>query len=130
MQPETQSSGFMHFRFPSRHTDWNTYYCRQFPRLPPLAALPLAKFNGVNTQRHINAGGASFGWQLGLGYPVALQLAGAIRSSLRIVQSWRKRVATMKLTSPQPSDRVQNGMFGARLMGNAQLVADCVKSHA
>lgn len=27
-----------------------------------------------------------------------------------------------------PSDRVQNGMFGACLMGNAQLVADCVKA--
>lgn len=27
-----------------------------------------------------------------------------------------------------PSDRVQNGMFGACLMGNALLVADCVKA--
>lgn len=27
-----------------------------------------------------------------------------------------------------PSDRVQNGMFGACLMGNAQLVADCIKA--
>ena len=26
-----------------------------------------------------------------------------------------------------PSDRVQNGMFGACLMGNAPLVADCIK---
>ncbi|WP_204278843.1 tRNA-dihydrouridine synthase, partial [Enterobacter hormaechei] len=27
-----------------------------------------------------------------------------------------------------PSDRVQNGRFGACLMGEAQLVADCVKA--
>ena len=27
-----------------------------------------------------------------------------------------------------PSDRVQNGMFGACLMGNAPLVADCIKA--
>ncbi|MDT1795435.1 tRNA-dihydrouridine synthase, partial [Salmonella enterica] len=34
----------------------------------------------------------------------------------------------LNLTVGGPSDRVQNGMFGACLMVNALLVADCVKA--
>ncbi|XNM72189.1 tRNA-dihydrouridine synthase [Escherichia coli] len=46
------------------------------------------------------------------------------------MQSWQKRRGydEINLNVGCPSDRVQNGMFGACLMGNAQLVADCVKA--
>ena len=62
--------------------------------------------------------------------PVALQLVAV---TLRI---WRRRAKIasdysyneINLNCGCPSDRVQNGMFGAIMMKHAQTTADCVKA--
>src|SRR5574344_2444501 len=63
-------------------------------------------------------------------HPIALQLGGADPSALakcaKLAEA--RGYDEINLNVGCPSDRVQNGMFGACLMGNAQLVADCVKA--
>ena len=61
-------------------------------------------------------------------HPVALQLGGsdpaALRASARIGEDFR--YDEINLNVGCPSDRVQEGRFGACLMGEPTLVADCV----
>lgn len=63
-------------------------------------------------------------------HPVALQLGGsdpaALAQCAKLAEA--RGYDEINLNVGCPSDRVQNGMFGACLMGNAQLVADCVKA--
>ncbi|MHC3240433.1 tRNA dihydrouridine(20/20a) synthase DusA, partial [Salmonella enterica] len=63
-------------------------------------------------------------------HPVALQLGGSDPAQLahcaKLAEA--RGYDEINLNVGCPSDRVQNGMFGACLMGNAQLVADCVKA--
>ncbi len=60
--------------------------------------------------------------------PLALQLGGsdpeALARSVRIAGDWG--FAEINLNVGCPSDRVQNGRFGACLMAEPDLVADCV----
>jgi tRNA-dihydrouridine synthase A len=62
--------------------------------------------------------------------PVVLQLGGSDPAQLahcaRLAE--QRGYAAVNLNVGCPSDRVQNGMFGACLMANPQLVADCVKA--
>jgi len=62
-------------------------------------------------------------------HPVALQLGGsdpeALAVSARMAEQWN--YDEINLNCGCPSDRVQNGFFGACLMSRPQLVADCVK---
>lgn len=62
--------------------------------------------------------------------PVALQLGGSNPKQLahcaKLVEE--RGYAEVNLNVGCPSDRVQNGMFGACLMGKADLVADCIKA--
>ncbi|SPE59178.1 tRNA-dihydrouridine synthase A [Escherichia coli] len=58
--------------------------------------------------------------QLGCSGPAALAQCAELAEALGY------DVVNLKVGCP--SDRVQNGMFGACLMGNAPLVADCVKA--
>jgi tRNA-dihydrouridine synthase A len=63
-------------------------------------------------------------------HPVALQLGGSDPAQLAHCAKLAEQRGydEINLNVGCPSDRVQNGMFGACLMGNAQLVADCVKA--
>jgi len=63
-------------------------------------------------------------------HPLALQLGGSDPSMLalcaRMAEDWG--YDEVNLNCGCPSDRVQSGKFGACLMGEAQLVADCVSA--
>ena len=63
-------------------------------------------------------------------HPVALQLGGsepdALAQSARLGQRWG--YDEINLNCGCPSERVQKGAFGACLMAEPQLVADCVKA--
>jgi tRNA-dihydrouridine synthase A len=63
-------------------------------------------------------------------HPVALQLGGSepqmLASAARIGE--RRGYAEINLNVGCPSDRVQSGRFGACLMAEPQLVADCVSA--
>ncbi|SUG22013.1 tRNA dihydrouridine synthase A [Salmonella enterica subsp. arizonae] len=63
-------------------------------------------------------------------HPLALQLGGSDPAQLTHCAKLAevRGYDEINLNVGLPSDRVQNGMFGACLMGNAQLVADCVKA--
>ncbi|WP_038495734.1 tRNA dihydrouridine(20/20a) synthase DusA [Janthinobacterium agaricidamnosum] len=63
-------------------------------------------------------------------HPVALQLGGSdpfdLAASARLGQQWG--YDEINLNCGCPSERVQKGAFGACLMAEPQLVADCVKA--
>jgi tRNA-dihydrouridine synthase A len=63
-------------------------------------------------------------------HPVALQLGGSdpadLATSARLGQQWG--YDEINLNCGCPSERVQKGAFGACLMAEPQLVADCVKA--
>ena len=63
-------------------------------------------------------------------HPVALQLGGSEPSELaqcaRLAQQWGYDEVNLNVGCP--SERVQKGAFGACLMAEPQLVADCVKA--
>ena len=63
-------------------------------------------------------------------HPVALQLGGSdpadLAKSAKLGQEWG--YDEINLNCGCPSERVQKGAFGACLMGEPQLVADCVKA--
>lgn len=62
--------------------------------------------------------------------PVALQLGGSepadLAAAARLGEKWG--YAEINLNCGCPSERVQRGAFGACLMAEAQLVADCVRA--
>jgi tRNA-dihydrouridine synthase A len=63
-------------------------------------------------------------------HPLALQLGGSDPTELaactRLAQQWG--YDEVNLNCGCPSDRVQNGAFGACLMAQPRLVADCIKA--
>lgn len=63
-------------------------------------------------------------------HPVALQLGGsepdALRSAARLGEKWG--YDEVNLNCGCPSERVQKGSFGACLMSEPRLVADCIKA--
>ena len=63
-------------------------------------------------------------------HPVAIQLGGSEPSDLAISAKWAERAGydEVNLNCGCPSERVQRGAFGACLMAEPTLVADCVKA--
>jgi tRNA-dihydrouridine synthase A len=63
-------------------------------------------------------------------HPLALQLGGsdpkALAACAKLAEQWG--YDEVNLNCGCPSDRVQNNLIGACLMGHPQLVADCVKA--
>ncbi|HPQ50321.1 MAG TPA: tRNA dihydrouridine(20/20a) synthase DusA [Alphaproteobacteria bacterium] len=108
--------------------DWTDRHCRYFHRqMSPRALLytemittgailhgDLEKLLGFSDQEH----------------PVALQLGGSepndLAQSAKIGEDWG--YDEINLNCGCPSERVQKGSFGACLMREPQLVADCVKA--
>ncbi len=108
--------------------DWTDRHCRYFHRqLSPSARLYTemittgALMHG-DVPRHLDFDDAE--------HPVALQLGGNDRDALarcaRLGEQWG--YDEINLNCGCPSERVQNGSFGACLMAEPSLVADCVKA--
>lgn len=107
--------------------DWTDRHCRYFHRI-------LTKQTLLYTEM-VTTGAILFGKGDYLAFnqeehPVCLQLGGsdpvALAKCAKLAQA--QGYDEINLNVGCPSDRVQNGMFGACLMGHAALVADCVKA--
>ncbi len=107
--------------------DWTDRHCRYFLRL--LSRNTLLYTEMVTTGAIIHGKG-DYPAYSEEEHPVALQLGGsdpaALAQCAKLAEA--RGYDEINLNVGCPSDRVQNGMFGACLMGNAQLVADCVKA--
>jgi tRNA-dihydrouridine synthase A len=108
--------------------DWTDRHCRMFHRqisrhtwLYTEMVTTGALLHG-DVPRHLNFDGAE--------HPVALQLGGSEPSDLahsaKLGQQWG--YDEINLNCGCPSERVQKGAFGACLMAEPLLVADCVKA--
>ena len=108
--------------------DWTDRHCRTFHRL-------LTQRTRLYTEM-INAGGILYGGterHLRFNaeeHPVALQLGGSepdrLAQAARLGEQWG--YDEINLNCGCPSERVQRGAFGACLMAEPALVADCVKA--
>ena len=108
--------------------DWTDRHCRFFHRLlAPRARLYTemvttgALLHG-DAARHLDFDAAE--------HPVALQLGGSepaeLAAAARLGARWG--YDEINLNCGCPSERVQKGAFGACLMAEPQLVADCIKA--
>ena len=108
--------------------DWTDRHCRYFHRLLSLHAMLYTEMvtTGAlvhgDVPRHLDFNAEE--------HPVALQLGGSDRAELahcaRLGEQWG--YDEINLNCGCPSERVQRGSFGACLMAEPQLVADCVKA--
>lgn len=108
--------------------DWSDRHCRYFFRqLAPQARvysemLTTGALIHGDIARHLDFDPAE--------HPVALQLGGSEPSDLahcaKLGETWG--YDEINLNCGCPSERVQRGAFGACLMAEPQLVADCVKA--
>ena len=106
--------------------DWTDRHCRFFHRLLSRRALLYTEMVTAEAIRH-----GKRDQLLGFSpeeHPVALQLGGSdpakLAEAARIGEGYG--YDEINLNVGCPSDRVQNGSFGACLMAEPQLVADCV----
>nr|WP_269800935.1 tRNA dihydrouridine(20/20a) synthase DusA [Aliidiomarina celeris] len=107
--------------------DWTDRHCRYFHRLLSKQALLYTEM--------VTTGAIIYGKYDLLEYnpeehPVALQLGGSSPADLAICarKAQERGYDEINLNVGCPSDRVQNGSFGACLMAEPKLVADCVKA--
>lgn len=108
--------------------DWTDRHCRFFHRLLSKKALLYSEMVNAGaivhggTERHLRFNAEE--------HPVALQLGGSDRDllaqSARLGAQWG--YDEINLNCGCPSERVQRGAFGACLMNEPALVADCVKA--
>ena len=108
--------------------DWSDRHCRFFHRLLSQRALLYTEMVNAGaivhggTERHLRFNAEE--------HPVALQLGGSEREvlvrSARLGQAWG--YDEINLNCGCPSERVQRGAFGACLMQEPSLVADCIKA--
>jgi tRNA-dihydrouridine synthase A len=106
--------------------DWTDRHCRYFHRLLSQHSLLYTEMvttgailNG-NKERHLRFNSAE--------HPLALQLGGSDPAELAECAKIGEDFGydEINLNVGCPSDRVQNGRFGACLMAQPELVADCV----
>jgi tRNA-dihydrouridine synthase A len=107
--------------------DWTDRHCRYFHRL--LTKETLLYTEMVTTGAIIHGKGDYLAYSEEE-HPVALQLGGSDPAALAHCAKLAEQRGydEINLNVGCPSDRVQNGMFGACLMGQATLVADCIKA--
>ena len=108
--------------------EWSDRHCRYLWRLLTQNALLYTEM--VTTGAILHAGPERFLPFNKEEHPVALQLGGSNSNDLaecaKIAMQWG--YDEVNLNCGCPSNRVQNGAFGACLMAQPQLVADCVKA--
>ncbi|AFJ48717.1 tRNA dihydrouridine(20/20a) synthase DusA [Shimwellia blattae] len=126
MLPENQATAFAPLRFSvAPMLDWTDRHCRYFLRL--LSRNTLLYTEMVTTGAIIHGKGDYLAYNEEE-HPLALQLGGsdprALAQCARLAEE--RGYDEINLNVGCPSDRVQNGRFGACLMGEADLVADCV----
>ncbi|NIY94015.1 tRNA dihydrouridine(20/20a) synthase DusA [Vibrio diazotrophicus] len=105
--------------------DWTDRHCRYFHRL--MTSQTLLYTEMVTTGAIIHGKGDFLAYNQEE-HPVALQLGGSnpvdLAHCAKLAQE--RGYDEINLNVGCPSDRVQNGRFGACLMAEPQLVADCV----
>ncbi|MGB0843428.1 MAG: tRNA dihydrouridine(20/20a) synthase DusA [Alphaproteobacteria bacterium] len=108
--------------------DWTDRHCRFFHRLMSKQAVLYTEM--VTTGALIFGDTDRFLRFNPEEQPVALQLGGSVPKDLAVsaVKAQDYGYAEVNLNVGCPSDRVQSGCFGAALMAEPQLVADCVKA--
>ena len=108
--------------------DWTDRHCRYLHRL--LSKNTLLYTEMITTGALIHGDVARHLRFNAEEHPVALQLGGSepadLAKAAKIGQDWG--YDEINLNCGCPSERVQRGAFGACLMNEASLVADCVKS--
>ena len=108
--------------------DWTDRHCRYFLRQLSQHALLYTEM--VTTGAILHGDTARFLRHSAAEYPLALQLGGSAPADLAACAKLAQEADynEVNLNVGCPSDRVQNNMIGACLMGQPQLVADCVKA--
>ncbi|NJC99173.1 tRNA dihydrouridine(20/20a) synthase DusA [Candidatus Erwinia dacicola] len=131
-QKSSVNSGVAPKYSPSRFSvapmlDWTDPHCRYFHR--QLTRQTLLYTEMVTTGAIIHGKGDYLAFSPEE-RPVALQLGGSDPAALAqcAVLAEQRGYNEVNLNVGCPSDRVQNGRFGACLMGEAQLVADGIKA--
>lgn len=108
--------------------DWSDRHCRYFWRLLSEHALLYTEM--VTTGALLHGDTARFLDHDASEHPLALQLGGndpqALAACAKLAERWG--YDEVNLNCGCPSDRVQNGAFGACLMAKPALVADCIKA--
>jgi len=108
--------------------DWSDRHCRYFWRLLSRNALLYTEM--VTTGALIHGDRQRFLRFNPEEHPVALQLGGSDPADLARCAAWAQEWGydEVNLNCGCPSDRVQSGMFGACLMAQPALVAECVSA--
>lgn len=108
--------------------DWTDRHCRFFLRQLSKHALLYTEM--VTTGALLHGDTARFLRYDETEHPLALQLGGSVTGDLAACAKLAEAAGydEVNLNVGCPSDRVQNNMIGACLMGHPQLVADCVKA--
>ncbi|MFK7974826.1 MAG: tRNA dihydrouridine(20/20a) synthase DusA [Halioglobus sp.] len=108
--------------------DWSDHHCRYFWRL--LTRQTLLYTEMVTTGALIHGDRERFLHFNSEEHPVALQLGGSEPADLARCASWAQEWGydEVNLNCGCPSDRVQSGAFGACLMAQPELVAQCVQA--
>ncbi|RLQ23204.1 tRNA dihydrouridine(20/20a) synthase DusA [Seongchinamella sediminis] len=108
--------------------DWSDHHCRFFWRLLSRQALLYTEM--VTTGALIHGDRERFLHYNAEEHPVALQLGGSKPADLARCARWAEEwhYDEVNLNCGCPSDRVQSGMFGACLMAQPLMVADCVRA--
>ncbi|MWV13660.1 tRNA dihydrouridine(20/20a) synthase DusA [Pseudomonas sp. R-28-1W-6] len=108
--------------------DWTDRHCRFFLR--QLSSQALLYTEMVTTGALLHGEAERFLRYNACEHPLALQLGGSNPAELAACAKLAEAHGydEVNLNVGCPSDRVQNNMIGACLMGHPQLVADCVKA--
>ncbi|WP_437883273.1 tRNA dihydrouridine(20/20a) synthase DusA [Pseudomonas sp. LRF_L74] len=108
--------------------DWTDRHCRYFLRQLSRHALLYTEM--VTTGALLHGDRERFLRHDACEHPLALQLGGSNPTDLatcaQFAQAWGYDEVNLNVGCP--SDRVQNNMIGACLMGHPRLVAECVKA--
>ncbi|WP_454255541.1 tRNA dihydrouridine(20/20a) synthase DusA [Pseudomonas sp. Marseille-Q8238] len=108
--------------------DWTDHHCRYFLR--QLSSQALLYTEMVTTGALLHGDTERFLHYNASEHPLALQLGGSDPAQLAACARLAEEHGydEVNLNVGCPSDRVQNNMIGACLMGHPALVADCVKA--
>ena len=128
MDSETGATQPLHRLSVAPMLDWTDRHCRYFHRLLSRQALLYTEMVTTGALLHGDvARHLCFNVEE---HPVALQLGGSEPADLarcaKLGQTWG--YDEVNLNCGCPSERVQRGAFGACLMAEPRLVADCVKA--